>query len=970
MATADQIKIRVDKFKTVAEVDIEIEKFTRQQSLAGNYNKPDSQAYVAALKIRKIQLSEQSSSGFKPYVPPPPKKVVADDNKANPAIPKKKNNTNSGPHPRNSTAPAVATPTTQAGETGTLAAKFGKPKPGKRLQNPLGNFSSYTYQISLYMITPDAYNAFVQSGRTNINAINNITSAGLETIDNANRNSSGFKPYVPPSQANIQDNNLTQKSKLNKNSSGFKAYVPPNQRDKTTSPPAASSTLSNTVNKGGAYLIAQSGGINNNSDQRAPGFDTDFYIDDLKLSSKLAPAETQSTTVVTDITFKIIEQYGFSFISRLRRAQDALASNSSSLKYGQLSNPLKNMFILGIKFLGYDENGELIDPNKYASTLGNPVGNAHGIYERFLDILVTSVKYKIDGRPVTYQIEANQASIQEALGMKNGIVWTGASVSGGTVRDALMGKTQQLEGGRTVAVRGLMSKLNSDQQELLKKKKIEIATQYTVEFIGDSEKIANATLISTADLDKRFWPQSNAKTTSQVTIAKEQKEKSKPINTARQISLGKGIPIVQAINEIIKQSSFLENALTAIVKTQLEPEKNTITGVEIPNSDTTPPVIEWYNIQPEIENLGWDNIQRDFVYKITYKIQTYSTPFVLSAYTGLTEPYYGPDKRYDYWFTGKNTEVLKFEAQFDTNFYMVTYEGAPEYSTGTVDIPVKTGQPQNQSKTGKLNTGQESQNSYLTSLYDPATWANAKIQILGDPDFLINPSTNNLNSLYDKFYGPDGYTLNPNGRQVFVELNFVEPMDYDNSSGTLSMNESIYFFQYPSIIKKDLDTRGGGVIFQVLSVNSTFSKGKFEQELECNLAVFTEKTADVKAEKEAARPAAASAAAASAAAASINAQAAARIKRQGAPTSINAQAAARIKRQGFKPSLEAASKRGAGDYLTPQQQMAAGVSTQKLMGTRKYPWEASKQNQTTTIPTKNGQVVQDDNAGVNPRQRR
>ena len=32
--------------------------------------------------------------------------------------------------------------------------------PGRRLKNPLGALSSYTYQLSLYMITPEAYDAF------------------------------------------------------------------------------------------------------------------------------------------------------------------------------------------------------------------------------------------------------------------------------------------------------------------------------------------------------------------------------------------------------------------------------------------------------------------------------------------------------------------------------------------------------------------------------------------------------------------------------------------------------------------------------------------------------------------------------------------------------------------------------------------------------------------------------------------
>ena len=57
---------------------------------------------------------------------------------------------------------------------------------GKRLKNPLGNFSSYTYQLSLYMITPDAYEAFILSGRKNLNAINNITEEGSASIAAAN----------------------------------------------------------------------------------------------------------------------------------------------------------------------------------------------------------------------------------------------------------------------------------------------------------------------------------------------------------------------------------------------------------------------------------------------------------------------------------------------------------------------------------------------------------------------------------------------------------------------------------------------------------------------------------------------------------------------------------------------------------------------------------------------------------------
>jgi hypothetical protein len=93
--------------------------------------------------------------------------------------------------------------TTSATTTTTIA------KPGKRTQNPLSNFSSYTYQITLYMITPDAYDAFIETGRRKIDALSNGTE--------------------------------------------------------------------------GAFIVAQSGGINNETSRRPPGFKYDYFIDDLKI---------------------------------------------------------------------------------------------------------------------------------------------------------------------------------------------------------------------------------------------------------------------------------------------------------------------------------------------------------------------------------------------------------------------------------------------------------------------------------------------------------------------------------------------------------------------------------------------------------------------------------------------------------------------------------------------------------------
>ena len=105
------------------------------------------------------------------------------------------------------------TPNITSNTTNSASSRRSSNGPGKRTKNPLGYFTSYNYQLSLYMITPDAYDAFVQSGRKDINVLNNV--AGNQTA--------------------------------------------------------------------GALLIAQSGGINNTQENRAPGFNFDYYIDNLKI---------------------------------------------------------------------------------------------------------------------------------------------------------------------------------------------------------------------------------------------------------------------------------------------------------------------------------------------------------------------------------------------------------------------------------------------------------------------------------------------------------------------------------------------------------------------------------------------------------------------------------------------------------------------------------------------------------------
>lgn len=631
------------------------------------------------------------------------------------------------------------------------------PTPGSRLQNPLGNFSSYTYQLSLYMITPDAYDAFQLSGRKNINALSAKDSNGQAT-------------------------------------------------------------------NGGAFLIAQSGGINNKTSQRAPGFELDYYIDDLKIKTAVNGKSTQTASNVTAISFNIYEPYGFSFITKLKRANDALKKNSKLKNYDKAMNASKQFFILGIRFQGYDKNGNIANASEvFSDDTFNASPDASGVYERFYDIILTSMKFKINGGATTYNISAAIISTSVALGTAKGVADNNVPIVASTVKEALEGEGD--------GITSLLKTINENQQTLKSQGSIEIPNVYKVRFLGDTNLIQSASLISKADPDKSKLPMGRADNSNEVNEGTS--VKATPDITKRLITIKQGTPIPQAINNIIKQSSYMEDALKVIFVASEEPDPDTNSPEVVKKKDIPP--VKWYNLSTEIKTLGFDTKVGGFAYEITYVIQPYETPAAFSPYTKSSK-YYGPHKRYEYWFTGKNSEILSYEQTMDNTYFNValTPNGDPASQGGGANIPTEPNKKQNQDSQGRVDAGMEAQNAYMTSLYDPGAYAKAKVSILGDPDYLAQETPSSINQVYNQFYGSDGFTINPNGGQVFVEIDFKEAIDYDNGDGLLDINGSIYFWNYPASVANKIK----GVSYMVTEIEHYFKGGKFTQTLSMNINDF------------------------------------------------------------------------------------------------------------------------------------
>ena len=227
--------------------------------------------------------------------------------------------------------------------------------------------------------------------------------------------------------------------------------------------------------------------------------------------------------------------------------------------------------------------------------------------------------------------------------------------------------------------------------------------------------------------------------------------KALPNVTKRIIQIAKGTPIQQAINNIIKQSSYMEDALERILVSTESPNEDTESPDVTPKKDPAP--IQWYNLSAELQCLEFDPIVNDFAYKITYIIQPYLTPSMATPYSKSSK-YTGPYKRYDYWFTGKNSEIISYEQKMDNTFFNVAIlpDGDPSSHGGGSTVPTYPNKKQNQDSQGRLDVGMEAQNAYMTSLFDIGTYALAKVVILGDPDYLAQETPSSINQVYNQFY--------------------------------------------------------------------------------------------------------------------------------------------------------------------------------------------------------------------------
>jgi hypothetical protein len=364
---------------------------------------------------------------------------------------------------------------------------------------------------------------------------------------------------------------------------------------------------------------------------------------------------------------------------------------------------------------------------------------------------------------------------------------------------------------------GLCDALNQFQLGLVKLKQRSIPDQYVIEFapsvLGDS------TIKRPGDQNKAQAPMQNNSTASD----KLDKAKNKLNLDAMTWPVSAGSQIVQVIDNVMRVSSYITDQQIV----QVSPVPDPVTGVQKQvSSPGTGKPMAWFKISVAAEPLGKDTVINDFAYRMTFIVSPYQPASLISQY--FPNPKYrGVHKSYQYWFTGQNTQILSYEQKYD-NAYRIALTGTganlqkklkTDWRDQNRKIYVATSE--NHATGAKDYTNEPSDNA-ASFLYDPKSLSTVKMRIVGDPAWLqqgecgLGVSARTFNFAP---FTPDG-SINFDASAIMFDVSFNQPVDYDFNTGIMNTN---------TMNRQGLPQEH--YTFTAIECKSTFSKGKFEQEL-------------------------------------------------------------------------------------------------------------------------------------------
>lgn len=611
----------------------------------------------------------------------------------------------------------------------------------------------------------------------------------------------------------------------------------------------------------GNQLLFQSGGAAVTG--RNPYFSNDYYIDKMELTSSITGKGTNSAHNVQSIKMTVVEPNGITLIENLDKAvQEYLGTAGNPPKK---KNFQAQLYLLVIKFWGYDDSGKLVPAGQTPSGATSTSPQA-AIVTKYYPMTLSSIKFKISNKLVEYEIEGTGVQYQINTGQLRAVVPYNIELSSGSLQDAFNGASDVVTTSETTTTRtgnatvetttetttkprdetnttdsgtttpptappkadaapttkltvrqGIVAAMNQFQRDLVKSEQITYPDVYSVEFVTDA--IAQAKIKKTGQDAKASPPPSGGSAKEKLDSNTQSLDK-----TTRLLSITAGQPMVQVIDQLLKNSTYIEDQqLWKII------EK---TGAQVPNGAAASN-LAWYKISMQATPGQYDPKRNAPAYNIKYIIHPYKINDMISNYF-TTPKYNGVHKQYNYWFTGLNTAILNYEQTYNTLYTQVlsggpTNKNAIDQSTVQM-TPATASSQSSQGAKGKANEPAANAADYL---YSPGDNNECTMTIIGDPAWLQQGETTfGVDSKNFNFKGflPDG-TINFDSQQILFEVLFNTPSDYNLNTGLMDPNSPESTQNKSTTATSQPGANRKSFIFIANECISEFVKGKFTQTL-------------------------------------------------------------------------------------------------------------------------------------------
>lgn len=602
------------------------------------------------------------------------------------------------------------------------------------------------------------------------------------------------------------------------------------------------------IRSGGAKV----GSVNSYEQKRNQYFDLDFYIDNIVVENSIIGGATGSSHNYTNLSFTVTEPNGISFLDRLYAAVK---------QYIGIENYSAVVYVLLIKFYGYNEKGEL----QVVGNSGNNLGDPNAIVTKIIPFTINDIAFSINNSLVNYQVTGSAIMHNIAASTDRGTIPRNFEIVGATVLESLGGtvpttssvastdnrvstaslpgivvNVNQFGGSAPVVAQpsssappsaatssaaaanltnNLFAALNEEQAKRVKSGEFMFPDRYIIEFAEQAIASAKVNPEGTPSLDKT--PMSNNDRTRSNLPETQATDRNRKV-----LGIAAGTQVVQAIDFVIRNSTFILDQSAIIY--------DPVTDLPIPDPEATK-TFSWFKINMQAIPREYDTKRNDYAYDIKYVISLFEIK-------GMDSPYFpqgrfsGVHKSYPYWFTGQNTAVLNYQQTYNYA-YSVTMSGAGVQAaqTSTSDLQkirkYSFAPRSGQSAQGADGRTFEPSANAAEYLYDQTALATTQIRIIGDPAWMqqgeIFPGPSATQFDYAPF-APDG-TINFDASEVLFEIKWVKSADYSLNTGLMATDPNRLGPNNPNL---------QSLVYRATNVKNFFNGGKFEQEISGNLYIF------------------------------------------------------------------------------------------------------------------------------------